>query len=332
MKNTNVLIEVNHLKKHYPVSNGFFTNKDLSVKAIDDVSFHVKENQSLGIVGESGCGKSTMGKTILRLIEPTGGSVFFEGKELFNVEEKRFMKSKELRSLRKEMAMIFQDPYSSLNPHMTIGEAVKAGVARHHIVDKELIPDYCIEMFLACGLEKEAYDSYPNEFSGGQRQRAVIARALALKPKFVVCDEPTAALDVSIQSQVLNTMLDMQEQMGLTYLFISHNLQVTRAFCDEIAVMYLGKIVERGPSEEVYLHGLHPYTRALIASLPISEPGQKKEERKMINSIPSMMNLPKGCRFHTRCPYATEKCKTEEPKLVQLAKNHSVACHYPIGS
>ena len=332
MNPSNVLIEISHLKKYYPVSNVFFTNRGLSVKAVDDVSFQVKEKQSLGIVGESGCGKSTMGKTILRLIEPTGGNVIFEGKELFNVEENRFMKTKELSSMRKEMAMIFQDPYSSLNPHMTIGEAVKAGVVRHQIVPKEEVISYCMDVLCACGLEKEAYDSYPNEFSGGQRQRAVIARALALKPKVVVCDEPTAALDVSIQSQVLNTMLDMQEQMGLTYLFISHNLQVTRAFCDEIAVMYLGKIVEKGPSDEVYFHGCHPYTKALIASLPISEPGQIKEERKMVNSIPSMVNIPSGCRFHTRCPYATEKCKTEEPVLREVGNNHFAACHYPIGS
>lgn len=331
MSDTKALIEINHLKKHYPVSNGFFTQHGLSVKAVDDVSFQVKEKQSLGIVGESGCGKSTMGKTILKLIEPSGGSVIFDGKEVFNVEENRAMKPKELSSLRKEMAMIFQDPYSSLNPHMTIGEAVKAGVMKHHIVDKQDVVSYCSDILYACGLEKEAYDSYPNEFSGGQRQRAVIARALALKPKFVVCDEPTAALDVSIQSQVLNTMLDMQEQMGLTYLFISHNLQVTRAFCDEIAVMYLGKIVEKGPSDEIYFHGLHPYTKALIVSLPVSEPGQIKEERKMKNSIPSMVNIPSGCRFHTRCPYATEKCKAEEPCLRECGKNHWVACHYPLG-
>lgn len=331
MSRENILVEINHLKKYYPVSNGFFAAKGLSVKAVDDVSLKIRERQSLGIVGESGCGKSTMGKTILQLIEPTGGSVIFDGKELFHVEEKRFMKPKKLSDLRKEMAMIFQDPYSSLNPRMTIGEAVKTGVVRHRIVPKSEVVSYCKEMLCACGLEKEAYDSYPNEFSGGQRQRAVIARALALKPKFVVCDEPTAALDVSIQSQVLNTMLDMQEQMGLTYLFISHNLQVTRAFCDEIAVMYLGKVVERGPSDDVYFHGLHPYTKALIASLPINEPGQKKEERMMINSIPSMMNIPDGCRFHTRCPYATERCKTEEPEFREVTKNHFVSCHYPVG-
>ncbi len=327
MSKESPLIEISHLKKYYSVSNGFFTSKGIALKAVDDVSLTVERKHSLGIVGESGCGKSTMGKTILRLIEPSGGSVVFDGQELFNVEEKRFMEQKKIQSLRKEMAMVFQDPYSSLNPHMTIGDAVKAGVLRHKIVPKEEAPDYCIEVLCSCGLEKEAYSSYPNEFSGGQRQRAVIARALALKPKFVVCDEPTAALDMSIQSQVLNMMLDMQEQMGLTYLFISHNLQVTRAFCDEIAVMYLGKIVERGKADEVYYHSAHPYTKALIASLPVSEPGQKKQERKIMNSIPSMTDLPKGCRFHTRCPYATEKCRTEEPRLKEIAPGHVAACH-----
>lgn len=327
MNGDNPLIEITHLKKYYPVSNSFFTSRNAALKAVDDISLTIWKKHSLGIVGESGCGKSTMGKTILRLIEPSGGSVVFDGKELFNVEERRFMDQKNLSSLRKEMAMVFQDPYSSLNPHMTIGDAVKAGVMRHKIVSKEEAADYCIEMLCACGLEKEAYASYPNEFSGGQRQRAVIARALALKPKFVVCDEPTAALDVSIQSQVLNMMLDMQEQMELTYLFISHNLQVTRAFCDEIAVMYLGKIVENGKADEVYYHSVHPYTKALIASLPVSEPGQKKGERKIINSIPSMMDVPQGCRFHTRCPYAEEKCKTEEPELKKVDSGHTVACH-----
>lgn len=321
------LIEIDHLKKYYSVSNGFFTSKGKALKAVDDVSLAVERKHSLGIVGESGCGKSTMGKTILRLIEPSGGRVVFDGEELFNVEENHFMDQKKLQALRKRMAMVFQDPYSSLNPHMTIGDAVKAGVLRHKIVPKEEAPDYCIEMLCACGLEKEVYASYPNEFSGGQRQRAVIARALALKPEFVVCDEPTAALDVSIQSQVLNMMLDMQEQMNLTYLFISHNLQVTRAFCDEIAVMYLGKIVEKAKADEIYYHSVHPYTKALIASLPISEPGQKKQERKIINSIPSMMDVPKGCRFHTRCPYATQKCRTEEPKLKEASPGHLAACH-----
>lgn len=327
MNSDNPLIEITHLKKYYPVSNSFFTSKNAVLKAVDDISLTVWKKHSLGVVGESGCGKSTMGKTILRLIEPSGGSVVFDGKELFHVEEKRSMHQKQLGSLRKEMAMVFQDPYSSLNPHMTIGDAVKAGVLRHRIVPREEAADYCIKILCDCGLEKEAYSSYPNEFSGGQRQRAVIARALALKPKFVVCDEPTAALDVSIQSQVLNMMLDMQDQMDLTYLFISHNLQVTRAFCDEIAVMYLGKIVEKGRADEVYCHSVHPYTKALIASLPVSEPGQKKQERKIINSIPSMMDVPKGCRFHTRCPYAAEKCRTEEPELKQVDSGHVAACH-----
>ena len=327
MNNEKYLLEISHLKKYYPVSNGFFTVKGKTLKAVDDISLNIERKKSLGIVGESGCGKSTMGKTILKLIEPTGGKVVFDGKVIFDVENKNFMDERALQALRKEMGMIFQDPYSSLNPHMTIGDAIRAGVDRHQIVSQKDAPDYCMDILSKCGLEREAYASYPNEFSGGQRQRAVIARALALKPSFVVCDEPTAALDVSIQSQVLNMMLDMQEQMNLTYLFISHNLQVTRAFCDEIAVMYLGKVVERGKSDEIYYHSLHPYTKALIASLPISNPGQEKKERHIISSVPSMMDVPAGCRFHTRCPYATERCRREEPKLRCLENGHEIACH-----
>lgn len=223
--------------------------------------------------------------------------------------------------------MIFQDPYSSLNPHMSIGEAVREGVRQHNIVPREQEEAYCTEILQSCGLEKSAYFRYPNEFSGGQRQRAVIARALALQPKFVVCDEATAALDVSIQSQILNLMLDLKDKWQLTYLFISHNLEVTRAFCDEIAVMYLGKIVERGPSDEVFKHSLHPYTRALIASLPVSEPGAPREERQILGSIPSAVNIPAGCRFHPRCPYATERCRQEEPQLRECGCGHVAACH-----
>lgn len=331
MKQEKSLIKVEHLRKHYYLKNGMMSDKTKSVKAIDDISVEILKYRTLGLVGESGCGKSTFGKTILRLAEPNGGRVSFGDKVLFDVENKIYLPQNELRSLRKNLAMIFQDPYSSLNPHLTIGEAVLEGIRYHRIVPKEEIEEYCVNVLTSCGLEKDAFGRYPSEFSGGQRQRAVIARALALQPKFVVCDEPTAALDVSIQSQILNLMLEMQEKMKLTYLFISHNLGITRTFCDEIAVMYLGKIVEKGPSDEVYFHGCHPYTRALIASLPVSKPGQVKEKRKMLNSIPSMVNIPSGCRFHTRCPYATEKCKTEEPALREIGKDHWVACHYPIG-
>lgn len=303
------------------------TDKTRAVKAIDDVSMCLERYKTVGLVGESGCGKSTLGKTILRLSEASSGKVLFDNQVLFDVEKKEYLPKKQLQHLRKDMAMIFQDPYSSLNPHLTIGEAVLEGVRQHKVVDDAEAEAYCTEILMNCGLEKDAFLRYPVEFSGGQRQRAVIARALALKPKFVVCDEPTAALDVSIQSQILNLMLDMQEKMNLTYLFISHNLGVTRAFCDEIAVMYLGKIVERGTAEEVYSHSAHPYTQVLISSLPIQKPGEKKEKLQMLNTIPSMLDVPNGCRFHTRCPYATQRCREEEPKLHTINSNHAAACH-----
>lgn len=327
MEKDNALLRVEHLKKSYYLKKGVMADKSRAVRAVDDVSFSVPPLHALGLVGESGCGKSTLGKTILRLAEPSGGRVVFDGQVLFDVEQKVSMPERQLRSLRREMAMIFQDPYSSLNPHMSIGQAVQEGVRQHAVVPREQEQDYCMEVLASCGLEKDAFFRYPNEFSGGQRQRAVIARALALRPRFLVCDEATAALDVSIQSQILNLMLDLKEQWQLTFLFISHNLEVTRAFCDEIAVMYLGKIVEKGPSDEVFLHGRHPYTQALIASLPISEPGEAHQERRLLSSIPSMMNVPEGCRFHPRCPYATERCRREEPEMRPCGDGHTAACH-----
>lgn len=327
MQERTALITVEHLKKNYHLKKGIFSDKSNYVKAVDDVSIVLPRYRTVGLVGESGCGKSTLGKTILRLIPPSAGKVCFEDKILFDVENKVYMPAKEMNRLRREMAVIFQDPYSSLNPHYTIGQAVQEGVVYHRIVSKEEAAEYCIELLENCGLERDAYYRHPVEFSGGQRQRAVIARALALKPKFVVCDEPTAALDVSIQSQILNLMLNMREKYNLTYLFISHNLGVTRAFCDDIAVMYLGKIIEYGPAEEIYSHGLHPYTRALIASLPVTRPGMQKKKVEMLDSIPSMLNVPGGCRFHPRCPYATSKCKVETPDLRECAPDHKVACH-----
>lgn len=327
MTQEKTLIEIEHLRKHYHLKKGIMTDKTQAVKAIDDVSMSLRRYQTVGLVGESGCGKSTLGKTILRLSEASGGKVTFDDQVLFNVEEHQYLPKKQMQQLRKDMAMIFQDPYSSLNPHLTIGEAVLEGVRQHKVVSDAEAENYCTEILMNCGLEKDAFLRYPVEFSGGQRQRAVVARALALQPKFVVCDEPTAALDVSIQSQILNLMLDMQEKMNLTYLFISHNLGVTKAFCDEIAVMYLGKIVERGPAEEVYAHSAHPYTKILISSLPVNEPGVKKEKIQMLNTIPSMLEIPKGCRFHTRCPYATQRCREEEPQLKEVNAGHVAACH-----
>ena len=327
MPNENALLQIEHLKKSYFLKKGVMADKTRAVHAVDDVSLTIPRFLAIGLVGESGCGKSTLGKTILRLTDPSGGRVTFRDTVLFDVEQNVELPAKEMRALRKEMAMIFQDPYSSLNPHMSIGEAVREGVHQHGIVPKGEEENYCREILQSCGLEGNAYFRYPNEFSGGQRQRAVIARALALQPKFVVCDEATAALDVSIQSQILNLMLDLREKWQLTYLFISHNLEVTRAFCDEIAVMYLGKIVEQGPAEEVFSRSLHPYTRALIASLPISEPGEQRRDRQLLSSIPSMMNIPTGCRFHPRCPYATERCRSEEPEMKECGCGHFAACH-----
>lgn len=327
MEQEKPLIKIEHLRKNYQVKKGVASSQIYQLKAIDDVSLELPRYRTVGLVGESGCGKSTLGKTILRLTEPSGGCVCYKDTVVFDVENGIFLPQKDLRSLRRNMAMIFQDPYSSLNPHFTIGEAVMEAVRYHKIVPKEDVTDYCAEILESCGLEREALGRYPTEFSGGQRQRAVIARALALQPEFIVCDEPTAALDVSIQSQILNLMLEIQRKRNLTYLFISHNLGVTRAFCDEIAVMYLGKIVEYGPAEEVYSHSIHPYTQALIASLPVCEPGREKKKVPLLNSIPSMLDVPNGCRFHTRCPYATERCRCEEPKLKDRGSGHKAACH-----
>lgn len=327
MNKEKALLTIEHLKKNYYEKKGFFFDKKGCVHAVDDVSLSLKRYHSVGLVGESGCGKSTLGKTILRLTSSDGGRICFEDTVLFDVEKKEALPGKKMNALRKEMMMIFQDPYSSLNPHMTIGEAVREGVLYHGIVPKEESVEYCVHVLESCGMDASSYSRYPIEFSGGQRQRVVIARALALRPKFVVCDEPTAALDVSIQSQILNLMLELKEQLNLTYLFISHNLQVTRAFCDEIAVMYLGKIVEYGTSEEVFSHSIHPYTKALLASLPVSEPGKEHKSLNLRDGIPSMMQLPTGCRFHNRCPYAKESCRMTEPAFRELANGHYVACH-----
>lgn len=322
------LLEVKNLKKYFELRDKFFSNNKKEVKAVDGVSFSLKPGEILGLVGESGCGKSTTGKAILRLTEPSFGSVTFEGKTIFDVENNIYMPQKELISLRKDLQFIFQDPYASLNPRMNVEKIVSEGIKKHSIVPKNEIKDKCEHILNLCGLNKSDLKKFPNEFSGGQRQRIGIARALAVNPKFIVCDEPTAALDVSIQSQILNLMLDLKDEFQLTYLLISHNLEVVRHFCDNICVMYLGKIVEKSSAKELYNNPLHPYSKALISSIPKKHPSEKRERIILKSNIPSASDIPKGCRFHTRCPYADDHCKVLEPELREIEQGHFVACHY----
>ncbi len=325
--NKDILLEVRDLKKYFPLKSGLFSNNKSYTKSVDGVSFKIHKTKILGLVGESGCGKSTVGKTILNLIEPTGGSVKFNDETIFNVEKNTFIPKKRMNEIRKDMQLIFQDPYSSLNPRKNIESIVSEGMVKYKMGSKVEIKERCESLLNLCGMDKTCLNRYPHEFSGGQRQRIGIARALSLNPQFIVCDEPTAALDVSIQSQILNLMLDLKEELSLTYLFISHNLSVVRYFCDEICVMYLGVIVERGPSGEIYNNPLHPYTKVLICSMPISHPLQENNRILLKGSIPSEGKVPSGCKFNTRCKYATDRCKEEIPELVEVSPNHLVACH-----
>lgn len=322
-----VIFEVSNLKKYYPVRKKSFTRKKQYVKSVDGVSFTIKENTILGLVGESGCGKSTIGKTILNLTPPTGGKVAFGDNIIFDVENNIKISNSEMTKLRSDIQIIFQDPYASLNPRKSVGQIVSEGIKKHKIVPKDQIEEKTKEILELCGLDATSIFRYPHEFSGGQRQRIGIARALAMNPKFIVCDEPTAALDVSIQSQILNLMLDLKDKFGLTYLFISHNFSVVKSFCDEIAVMYLGQIVERGQADEVYNNPKHPYTKALISSVPIQHPHEVKERIELEGSMPSAVDLPSGCRFNTRCPYKTERCIIESPTRKILDNGTEVACH-----
>lgn len=322
-----VIFEVSNLKKYYPVRKKSFTRKKQYVKSVDGVSFTIKENTILGLVGESGCGKSTIGKTILNLTPPTGGKVAFGDNIIFDVENNIKISNSEMTKLRSDIQIIFQDPYASLNPRKSVGQIVSEGIKKHKIVPKDQIEEKTKEILELCGLDATSIFRYPHEFSGGQRQRIGIARALAMNPKFIVCDEPTAALDVSIQSQILNLMLDLKDKFGLTYLFISHNFSVVKSFCDEIAVMYLGQIVEKGKADEVYNNPKHPYTKALISSVPIQHPHEVKERIELEGSMPSAVDLPSGCRFNTRCPYKTERCIIESPTRKILDNGTEVACH-----
>jgi peptide/nickel transport system ATP-binding protein/oligopeptide transport system ATP-binding protein len=315
------LLEVDNLYKYYPIRGGLLQRVVAQVKAVDGVSFSVKRGETLGLVGESGCGKTTVGRTILRLIPATKGSVIFDSKDIFK------MGSSELKALRKDIQIIFQDPYSSLDPRMPVGESIGEGLLVHGMRDTKKRNEIVIEMLRKVGLEDYHARRYPHEFSGGQRQRIGIARALALKPKFIVCDEPVSALDVSIQSQVLNILKDLQDEFGLTYLFIAHNLSVVEHISDRVGVMYLGKIVELTDRDSLFADPLHPYTKALLSAIPIPNPTIKRERLILQGDVPSPVNPPSGCRFHTRCPFAIDKCKSIEPELKELRPGHFAACH-----
>ncbi len=314
------LVEVNNLVKYFPVRAGLLQRVINHVKAVDDVSFIVRKGETLGMVGESGCGKTTVGRTMLRLVEPTSGSVKYNGKDVFT------MKPRELKAVRRDMQIIFQDPYASLDPRVPIGESVMEGLHIHGVGTRRERVDIMLETLKKVGLEDYHARRYPHEFSGGQRQRIGIARALALRPKFIICDEPVSALDVSIQSQVLNILKDLQKEFGLTYLFIAHNLSVVEHVSDRVAVMYLGKMVELTTREELFRNALHPYTKALMSAIPVPNPRLRRERTILKGDVPSPLNPPKGCRFHPRCPVAIEKCSQEEPQLKELSPEHWVAC------
>lgn len=315
------LLVVNDLKEYFPISKSFIKSNTVYLKAVDGVSLKLKAGHTIGIVGESGCGKTTLGRTILRLYEPTGGEVIFEGKHI----EK--LKGNALRKMRPNFQMIFQDPYSSLSPRMTVGEIVGEAVKVHHIVPKEQYKDYIVDIMTKCGLQPHYFDRYPHEFSGGQRQRICIAKALALKPKLVICDEPVSALDVSIQAQIINLFKDLQESDNLAYLFISHDLSVVEHISDEVGVMYLGNMVEYGSKRDLFDNPLHPYTKALFSAVPVPDPDSKINRIVLQGDIPSPANPPKGCKFHTRCSDCMSACKLFQPKFTDLGGGHYVACH-----
>lgn len=315
------ILEVKHLKKYFPIKGGFFGGVTGSVKAVDDVSFTIKKGTTMGLVGESGCGKSTTGRTILRLIEKTEGDIIFNGQDISKLDKKQ------LRELRTKMQIIFQDPYSSLSPRLPVGEIIGEAVKEHGLVPASEYDQYISNIMKECGLQEYHKDRYPHEFSGGQRQRICIARALALKPEFVVCDEPVSALDVSIQAQIINLLKQLQEDRGLTYLFISHDLSVVEHISDTIGVMYLGNLVETGNTEDIFANPLHPYTKALFSAIPMPDPEIKKDRILLQGDIPSPANPPKGCKFHTRCSQCMAKCKEVAPVPKDMGNGHVVCCH-----
>lgn len=317
-----VLLQVDHLKQYFPVKTDSLFKPKAYVKAVDDVSFQLYEGETLSIVGESGCGKSTTGRAILRLDEPTDGKVYYSGKDILGLNKK------EMRKLRGDLQVIFQDPFASLNPRQTVKQILNEAMAIQDVVAKPKRMDRMLELLGYVGLPPEALDRYPHEFSGGQRQRIGIARALAVNPKLIICDEAVSALDVSIQAQILNLLKKLQNQFGLTFLFISHDLSVVRHISDRVMVMYLGKVVEIADKKDLFDTPLHPYTQALLSSIPVPNPVIKRERILLKGDVPSPINPPSGCRFHTRCPFATEKCKVEEPTIREIGTNHFVSCHY----
>ncbi len=314
----NTLLEVKDLKKYFKTPRGM-------LHAVDGVSFSIERGKTLGIVGESGCGKSTTGRSILRLIEPTSGEIWFEGKDITKCSKE------EMRALRKDMQLIFQDPFSSLDPRYTVNQLIREPIVQNKLLtDKEAIDERVLELMDTVGLAERLFNSYPHELDGGRRQRIGIARALAMNPKFIVCDEPVSALDVSIQAQILNLLKSLQEQLGLTYIFITHDLSVVYYFADDIAVMYLGQLVEKASADELFEHPVHPYTQALLSAIP--EPDIDKPMKRIMlkGEITSPVNLPDACRFAKRCPYAKEECFKSDPKLREISPGHFVACHFPL--
>jgi oligopeptide transport system ATP-binding protein len=316
------LLEVKHLKKHFPIKGGVFSKTIGYVYAVDDINFTLSKGETLGLVGESGCGKSTTGRTILRLIEPTDGAIYFEGQDITTLDKSA------MRALRREMQIIFQDPYASLNPRMTVGSIIGEPLEIHKIAKGSEKEERVASLLQKVGLRAEDMRKYPHEFSGGQRQRIGIARALALNPKLIVCDEPVSALDVSIQAQVINLLEDLQAEFGLSYLFIAHNLNVVEHISNRVAVMYLGEIVELASDEELYKNPQHPYTEALLSAVPIPDPTVKKKRIILEGDVPSPINPPKGCHFHTRCMYKEKICEEVEPEFKDIGGGHWVACHF----
>ena len=319
----NYILQVDRIKKYFPVKTTMFDPKKHFVKAVDGVSFNIKRGETLGLVGESGCGKSTLGRTIVRLYDPTDGRIIFNDVDIAGY------KGQQLKNLKKHMQIIFQDPYSSLNPRMNVSAIVGEAMLAHGIAKKgKDFQDKLIDVIETCGLSDYHIYRYPHQFSGGQRQRIGIARALALNPEFLVADEPVSALDVSIQSQILNLMMDLQEKMGLSYLFISHDLSVVKHISHRIGVMYLGSMVELANKKDLYLDPIHPYTRALLSAIPVPDPEKKKEMMAIIGEIPSNVDTPLGCKFHTRCPHAKDVCRHDEPEYREIKPEHFVACHF----